>query len=540
MRSRSLVLAAAVSAGLAACQTVPPPTKESSQWWSHVTTLASDRFEGRLTGSQGYDDATRYVAEQFRRFGLEPAGGDGYFQPVSYEVQTIHPEQSAITLEDAAGQPHPLSIGDDLVLNGGAEQPARIDETPLVFIGYGLHLPEIGLDDFAGVDLQGKIAVFMSGAPTGVPGTLQAYARAEEFPRMLAAKGAVGALVLQSPAAMEIPWDRTKQNYSLPGLYLSEPDLRRYRAPTLIGNVNPASAPRLFEGSGQSFEAMTALSDAHQPLPHFPLAVKLLAQISADKARIKADNVVAELPGSDAKLANEAVVLSAHLDHLGTVGPDSGKSIAGNGIYHGVMDNASGVASLLEIARFLQAGGDRPKRSILFVAVGGEEKGLLGSRFFAAHPSRHVGELAADINMDMFLPLFPLRRLVALGAEESTLGENARGLADRDHIQLIPDPAPDHLIFVRSDQYSFIRRGVPAITFEFAASTNEEQQMLNHWMAERYHGLADDLSQPVDLAAADDYDRFLLGLIERVANEDRAPSWHDRSFFKRFASAPLK
>ncbi|HMA49411.1 MAG TPA: hypothetical protein VKP60_06630, partial [Magnetospirillaceae bacterium] len=295
MRTRALVLAAAITAGLAACQTVPPPTKESSQWWSHVATLASDRFEGRLTGSQGYDEATHYVADQFRRFGLEPAGADGYFQPVSYEVQTIHPEQSAITLRDAAGQPHPFAVGDDLVLNGGAEQPAKIEETALVFIGYGLHLPEIGIDDFAGVDLQGKIAVYMSGAPAGIPGNLQAYARAEEFPRMLAAKGAVGALVLQSPAAMEIPWERTEQTYSLPGLYLSEPDLRRFRTPTLIGNINPASAPRLFEGSGQTFEALSALADAHQPLPHFPLAVKLSAQIKTDKAKIKADNVVAEL-----------------------------------------------------------------------------------------------------------------------------------------------------------------------------------------------------------------------------------------------------
>lgn len=535
MRTRSLLFAAAVTAALSACQTTPPPTRETSQWWSHVSALASDRFEGRLTGSQGYDEATHYVADQFRRFGLEPAGADGYFQPVSYEVQTIHPERSSITLRDAAGQTQPFAIGDDLVLNGGAEQPARIEETSLVFIGYGLHLPEIGIDDFAGVDLQGKIAVYMSGAPPGIPGNLQAYARAEEFPRQLAAKGAVGALVLQSPAVMEIPWERTRQTYSLPGLYLSEPDLRRYRAPTLIGNVNPASAPRLFEGSGQTFEAMTALADAHQPLPHFPLAVRLAAQIAADRAKIKADNVVAELPGSDPKLADEAIVLSAHLDHLGTGKPDHG-----DGIYHGAMDNASGVASLLEIARMLQASGDRPKRSILFVAVGGEEKGLLGSRFFAAHPTRHVGELAADINMDMFLPLFPLRRLVALGAEESTLGEDARAVAERDHIQLIPDPAPDHLIFVRSDQYSFIRRGVPAVTFEFAAESPEQQQMLNHWMAERYHGQADDLAQPVDLLAADDYDRFLTALTERVANDVRAPSWHDKSFFKRFAGAPLK
>ena len=534
MRCRFLVLATCIAASLAACQTVPPPTKETSQWWAHVAALASDRMEGRLTGSQGYEEASRYVAGQFRRFGMEPAGADGYFQPVAYEVQTIHPEQTSFTLHDAAGRSQPFAIGDDLVLNGSAEQPAQI-EAPMVFIGYGLHLPEIGIDDFAGIDLQGKIAVFMSGAPSGIPGNLQAYARAEEFPRQLAAKGAVGALALQSPAAMEIPWERTKQTYGLPGMYLSEPDLRRFHVPTLIGNVNPASTPRLFEGLGQRFEALAALADAHQPLPHFPLAVTLSGRIAADKAKIKADNVVAELPGSDPKLADEAVVLSAHLDHLGVGKPDHG-----DGIFHGAMDNASGVASLLEIARLLQAEGVHLKRSILLVAVGGEEKGLLGSRFFAAHPTRHVGEIAADVNVDMFLPLFPLHRLIAFGGEESSLGEDAKGVAERFHISLVPDPAPDHLIFVRSDQYSFIRRGVPAMTFEFAPETAEERAMQGHWFAERYHGQADDLDQPVDLAAADEFDRYLLALIERIADEGRGPHWRDNSFFKRFASAPLK
>jgi Zn-dependent M28 family amino/carboxypeptidase len=534
MRTKSLALFAAVATGLAACQTVPPPTKETSQWWGHVATLASDRMEGRLTGSQGYEEATRYVADQFHRFGLEPAGADGYFQPVAYEVQTILPGQSSLALRSAGGESRLFAIGDDLVLNAGSEQPAHID-APLVFIGYGLHLPEIGIDDFADVDLQGKIAVFLTGAPPGIPGPLQAYARAEEFPKELAAKGAVGALTLQSPAAMEIPWERTKQTYGLPGLYLSEPDLRRYHAPTLIGNVNPAVAPRLFEGSGQSFEAMAALSDAHKPLPHFALAVTLSGQIKTDKAKIKADNVVAELPGSDPKLANEAVVLSAHLDHLGTGLPDHG-----DGIFHGAMDNASGVASLLEIARLMQAETTRPKRSILFVAVGGEEKGLLGSRYFAAHPTRHVGALVADINMDMFLPLYPMHRLTALGAEESTLGDDAKAVADRTHIILVPDPAPERLIFVRSDQYSFIRHGVPAMAFGIAPETAEEQATLGHWFTERYHGQADNLEQPFDLAAADAYDRYLMALIGRVANEEGAPTWRDTSFFKRFAGAPLK
>jgi Zn-dependent M28 family amino/carboxypeptidase len=317
-------------------------------------------------------------------------------------------------------------------------------------------------------------------------------------------------------------------------MYLSEPDLRRYRVPMLIGSVNPASAQRLFDGAPQSFDALAALADSHRPLPHFALPFTLSADIRADRARVKADNVVAELPGGDSQLADQAVVLSAHLDHLGTGKPDQG-----DGIYRGAMDNASGVASLLEVARLIAA-GERPKRSILFVAVGGEEKGLLGSRFFAAHPTRHVGELVADINMDMFLPLFPLKKMIAYGAEESTLGADARAEAERRHLTLVPDPAPDHLVFVRSDQYSFIRRGIPALMLEFAADGQDQEAQLRTWFSERYHAQADNLDQPVDLAAADSYDRYLVGLVTRVANDKEAPRWRDDSFFKRFAQAPLK
>lgn len=533
MRARSLVPAVLLAAGLAACTSTPPPTKDTSQWWSHVSTLASDRFQGRLTGSEGYQQAAQYVADQFRRFGLEPAGADGYLQPVSYEVQTVFYDQSSVGLRDGGGQVRPFALGEDMLLSAGAEQAPKV-AAPLVFIGYGLHLPELGHDDFAGVDLQGKIAVYLSGAPSGVSGPMQAFGRAEELAKSLAAKGAVGALSIQTAAVMEIPWERQRLAATAPGMYLSEPELRRYRVPMLVGSVNPASAQRLFEGAPQTFEALATLADAHKPLPHFALPVTLSADIKADHAKIKADNVVAELPGSDPQLADQAVVLSAHLDHLGTGKPDHG-----DGIFRGAMDNASGIASLLEVARMLQAEG-RPKRSILFVAVGGEEKGLLGSRFFAAHPTRHVGELVADINMDMFLPLFPLKKLVAFGADESSLGTTAKSVADGQRIAIVPDPAPDHLVFVRSDQYSFIRRGVPALMLAFAADSHEQEAIQHAWFKERYHGQADNLDQPIDLAAADAYDRFLVELIGRVANDGTAPQWRDGSFFKRFAATPLK
>ena len=534
MKSMIRVAAPLLALILAACQIPPPPTKETSQWWSHVAVLASDRLEGRLTGSAGYAEATRYVADSFRRFGLDPAGSDEYMQAVSYEVQTVRIDQSAAALIDGKGQSQPLALGDDLVLAANVQQLPRV-EAELVFVGYGLSLPEAGYDDFSGIDLKGKIAVYLSGAPRAISAALRAYSRAEAMPRALEAAGAVGVIAIQTPK-VTVPWERTEQASKQPGMYLSEPDLRRYRTPMLVGSFNPASAPRLFALAPRSFEALAALADAHQPLPHFPLGLTLTARVATDQAIIKADNVVAELPGSDPALADQAVVLSAHLDHLGLGKPDHG-----DGIFHGAMDNASGVASLLEVARTLQATGKRPRRSILFVAFGGEEKGLLGSRYFAAHPTRHVGMLVADINMDMFLPLYPLKRLVAFGGDESSLGADAVVMARRQSIAIVPDPAPDHLVFVRSDHYSFIRRGIPSLMFAFAPEPGgAEEAVQAAWFKERYHAQADDLQQPVDLAAADAFDRYLIALVTRIADAPEKPSWNATSFFRRFAAAPLK
>jgi Zn-dependent M28 family amino/carboxypeptidase len=235
-------------------------------------------------------------------------------------------------------------------------------------------------------------------------------------------------------------------------------------------------------------------------------------------------------------MSQETVVLSAHLDHLGTGTPDHG-----DGIFHGAMDDASGVASLLEVARaMVQKPENHPRRSVLFVVVSGEEKGLLGSRYFAAHPTAHAATMVADINVDMFLPLYPLKRIVAYGAEESSLGEDARAVGTQLGIELAPDPMPDHLVFVRSDQYSFIRKGVPALMPSMSPRPGTaETEIFLAWLSNRYHAQADDLTQPVDLAGADAFDAFLIKLIMRVADAPSRPSWHKTSFFARFADTPL-
>jgi Zn-dependent M28 family amino/carboxypeptidase len=224
-------------------------------------------------------------------------------------------------------------------------------------------------------------------------------------------------------------------------------------------------------------------------------------------------------------------VLSAHLDHLGV-----GEPIRGDSIYNGAMDNASGVASLLEIARALHDSGTRPRRSLLFLAVCGEEKGLLGSRYFAAHPTVAPHDLAADLNIDMFLPIYPLHLLTVEGLDESSLGGDARAAAAAAGVEAVADQHPERNLFVRSDQYNFIREGVPSLAFAFgAAPGSPEERMQKDWLTNRYHAPSDDVDQPVDLAAAAKFNQLMLALALRVADDSARPAWNQDSFFRRFA-----
>jgi Zn-dependent M28 family amino/carboxypeptidase len=535
--SRSLVLRLLQAAALASLVTTAAAAsgeaREASPWWAHVQRLAGDEFQGRLTGSEGYAKAAAYVADAFQRYGLAAAGEQGYFQSVGYLVQTVQPEHSKVTLLRGT-QPIELVIGDDLVLSGSALLPPAT-QGPLVFAGYGIHMPEAGYDDFKGLDIKGAIVVILVGGPAALTGSQRAYGLAETLPRALEDGGAAGLIVMINPKSQEIPWSRVRAASTLPGMMLEEPQLRRFRKPLLAMTFNTVVAESLFVTSGHTFAEMLKLADVHKPLPHFALNAALDAHVAASTARVTADNIVAELPGSDPHLAAEALVLSAHLDHLGTGPPDRG-----DGVYRGAMDNASGVASLLEIARLLHERDVRPQRSILFLSIAGEEKGLLGSRYFAAHPTRHAGGIVADLNMDCFLPLYPLTRMIGYGLEESSLGEDARAVAGRRRLQIFPDADPDEVSFVRSDQYSFIRRGMPALMADIAPRPGTaEMKISNDWYAQRYHAEADDQNQPVDVTAAADYDEFMIALALRVADAPHRPEWHRTSFFARFQAAPL-
>jgi Zn-dependent M28 family amino/carboxypeptidase len=331
---------------------------------------------------------------------------------------------------------------------------------------------------------------------------------------------------------MDIPWPRLRLLAQQSGMYLADPAFQDAKGPHFTATFNPAHAEDLFAGSGHRFAEVLALSDAHRPITGFALKASLTAHVAATRRPVTSPNIAGILRGSDPTLAAQYVVVSAHLDHLGVGAP-----IQGDPIYHGAMDNASGVASMIEVAKAMTSGGTRPRRSILFVAVTAEEKGLLGSRYFAAHPTVDRGAIVADINMDEFLPLYPLHHLTVLGENESTLGADARQVAHAEGYDLVPDSEPDRTLFVRSDQYSFIRTGVPSIALMFGHPPGtHEDEIVRDWNQHRYHSPQDNLTQPVDREAASQFDAYLDALIRKVADADGRPQWTEQSFFKRFAT----
>lgn len=521
---------AVVAAFAAAAVVRAGASGDGARWWEHVRALASDASEGRGTGSPGYRRAADGVEAVLRRAAVEPAGTNGYEQPVRLRSRRIREERSSVDLVRSGGVER-LAFGDDVVVSARNEG-ARAVEAPVVFVGFGVSAPEQGHDDFAGLDLRGKLALFLSGSPPGLSAEISAHAQSSAVRwKALRAAGAVGEIAVSNPRHMESPWERRARTRSIPSMHLADPALDELAGEKLAFSVNPARAEKFFAGAPRKFAEIVALAEAGKPLPRFPLAVSVRARLEEVSEDVDSFNVAGVIRGSDPALSKEYVVLSAHLDHLG-IGP----AIAGDTIYNGAMDNASGCAALLDFAETLRESRTRLRRSVLLLFVTAEEKGLLGSRWFALHPTVPPDAMVADLNIDMFLPLFPLRLVTVLGLDESDLGDDVRAAAGPLGIAVQRDPEPERHVFIRSDQYNFVREGIPAVMVDVAAPAGSpEAAVLKRWSAERYHAPSDDAGQPVDLGAAAAYEKLMFAVARRVANRDSRPRWKAESFFRRFA-----
>jgi hypothetical protein len=529
--SRALILIAASSL-LAADYAA-----EGKLWWSHIQFLADDALEGRHTGSPGYMRAVQYVESQFDKLGLKPAGTTGYLQPVKFETRRLL-EASIELKRDGATEPVPAT--EATLSSRGDPQPSI--EAPMVFVGYGMSIPEAGYDDLAGLDLKGKIAVYVNApAPVEVSNNVRAhYSSGAERWAVLKRAGALGSATLPNPRpnAPAPPLEQLGAGGRVgrggftpsPAFVLADAELQDLAGQKVAMTITRRGAEKFLAGSGHTFDEIESLARDSKPLPRFALAGTLRTKTAIQRDTVEAPNVVALLPGSDNRLKNEYVVMSAHLDHVGV-----GRAVNDDPIYNGAMDDASGIASVLEIARLMKQAGAKPKRSVVFLAVAGEEKGELGSRYFAQRPTV-PGKIVADINLDMFLPLYALKVIEVQGLTESTLGDQVRAAAKGLGVEVQTDREPEQNRFIRSDQYSFIRNGVPSLAFKFGYEFGSpEEKIRRDWVRDRYHKPSDDLTQPVDTAAAARFNRVIADLLKRVADDPSAPTWKDDSFFKRFA-----
>jgi Zn-dependent M28 family amino/carboxypeptidase len=500
----------------------------AERWWAHVSFLASDAMKGRDTGSPEHRKAAEYVAAEFKRAGLAPGGATGYFQQVPFRSRRIVEDKSSLALVRQDGSVEQVVLGDEATFSMRIE-PAPQVEAPIVFAGYGLQVPESKHDDLAGLDLKGKIVLHITGAPSAIPGPLAAHYQSTRW-EYLQRAGAIGVLSIQNPKGQDIPWDRSKLSRFMPSLAIADPALDETRGQQVAVTINPARAQKFFAGSGHTFDELLALSNEGRVLPRFPIPASARVRVAIDAQAIQSDNVVGVLKGTDPALASEYVAVSAHLDHLGV-----GEPINGDAIYNGAMDNASGIATLLETAAALAARGGL-KRSVVFAAVTAEEKGLLGSRYFANRPSVAGARIVANLNTDMFLPLFPMKTVVVQGLEESDLAQDLRRVARPRGIEVLSDPEPERNAFTRSDQYSFIKTGVPALSLKVGFTRDSPQHALvRKWRTERYHAPGDDLGQPIDRQAAEDFGKLYVEAVAAVANRDTRPQWNADSFFRRFA-----
>lgn len=544
--SLSMILAASSAFAQTNASISPEARKAMDQlakepFRAHMAFLADDLLEGRGTGTRGQELAARYVAAQFEALGLSAAGVAGsFYQRVPLREVTVVPEKCAVTLTEN-GTSATLKWGDDFIAGGSSLKEDSEVEAPVVFVGYGVATPDGSYDDYAGVDAKGKIVAILSGAPPSLSSELRAHVGSgREKARLAVAHGAIGIIGVRPPQADALlPWARSIIGVRFPSMRWLGPDSQpgdvfpRIRAGAALST--PASE-KIFAHAPKSWEQV--LKDAAASKPQsFPLPITARIHLVSQHRETSSPNVVAVLPGSDPSLKNEYVVYSAHTDHLGIGAP-----INGDSIYNGAADDASGVAALLVLAQAFKSLPHPPARSILFLATTAEEKGLLGADYFAEFPTVPRKSLVADLNMDGASVFYTFDEIVALGGPSSSLNGVVERNAPLVGMKLIPDPQPEQLGFVRNDEYSFVRRGVPAISlsegFHAKDPKVDGKKLADDYVRLRYHAPSDDMSQPLDFDASVQFMQinFLVGY--DVAQAPQRPTWNPSDFFGKTFGHP--
>ena len=537
MKSSSILGSLAALALLAAPLAAegPDPTFTADQVRATVRFLSDDLLEGRDTGSRGHEIAARYVASRFEALGLVPAGdGGGWYQRVTLQQTDRGATLGTVTVSGPGGAAQSWKHATDVLIGVNANEPHLDLSAPLVFVGYGIDNRRLGIDDYAGLDVKGKIVVTLRGFPKGMPSEEAAHAAATKR-EAAQAHGAIAMLSVGTILSMKTrPWKQMIRFADEPDFTWVGKDGKAFdEAPgiRITAALNEPAAQAVFAGAPRTLEAIRAIADKEGGRPKgFALKTSMRIQADSVTKRVSSPNVIAILPGSDPTLKDEYVVLSAHLDHIGITPAKPGDAPDTDRINNGALDNAAGVATMLEVARASAAAPDRPRRSIIFLASTGEEKGLLGADYYARHPSVPIAAIVGNVDLDMPLLLYRFTDVTAFGADHSSLGPIVAKAVAPMGIKLSPDPMPEESIFVRSDHYMFVRQGVPAV-FLATGFANGGDKAWGKFLGGAYHHPDDDMNQKIDWESGARFAEANYRIMRAMADADRPPSWYDKDFF---------
>jgi len=516
----------AIDGGLAAIN------RENLQ--AHLNFLADDARKGRMSGEPGYDQAAEYVAAQFEALGLEPGGRDGWFQPVPLLTRRIDIESAAVTVHGDLGDGN-LEWKKDFVMGGDPVRDETSVRAEVVYAGFGVHAPELGYSDYDDIDVNGKIVAIFGGAPATFPHNQRAFYSSGRTKRdEMVERGAVGYISMRSRTDQKrYEWEVVTLNAGVTAgmSWINLSGKAADHHPELEGSaaISEMVAPDIFELTPISFEEALDAADSGKPMST-PLGIEVTLSQKSDHTEVTSPNVIGIIRGSDPELADEYVVYSAHLDHVGI-----GTPVNGDDIYNGFYDNAVGVSLLIEAARAFATMDKRPRRSILIVAVTGEERGLLGSDYFAHYPTVPSNSIVANINLDMPLLLYPLADVIAFGAQHSSMQAPIEKAVAAEGFALTPDPIPEEVLFIRSDQYSFVRQGIPSVFLVPGFTSTDPgidgQALFRDHLAKHYHRPSDDLSRPFDWDSALRFARANVRIGQEIADAAARPTWNEGDFF---------
>ena len=542
---------------LSACQTTQPTSQNdnqvsvsvagvaeanTNQIKAHLRYLASDALEGRLPGTTGHEAASAYIAAEFAKYGLEPAGDDGtYMQRITFRNASLVQESPIMSIfygDTNIELQYPKDF-----LTGKSMLETRSDVTAdMVFVGYGVVSEEYGIDDYAGLDVEGKIVVSVPGRHKTLPNEEGAHiSSGAERQRYAVERGAVGMITVQTPKSEENrPYSRSL-NYihSVSMDWLDDQGTASKASPQLKGSalLNIETSKQLFANAPKTLEQVWASMEDGSSPQGFALNAAVRLSKETEHKDITSPNVVGIIMGSDPILKNEYILYSAHSDHLGI-----SKSVEKDRINNGAMDNAGGTAIMLETARMFANLPVKPKRSILFVAVTAEEKGLLGSDYYAQQPTVPAENIIANVNLDMPILTFDFADVIAFGAEHSTMKQYVGQATQKDGIALTDDPWPEMNLFTRSDHYSFVKQGIPSIFLVTGITSNDPEDdaenMLMNFLKTHYHSPSDDLFQPFNWTAAFNFTQVNFSIGYEMANAATRPMWNADSFFGQTFGKP--